>query len=355
MAESNRPEAVWGESSPPEAPEIWIDADVSGAERRLREVQEYLQRLDGQAVRAEIRDGHRWAIRNPGFEEPQRPPARRPFRSTTRQRAYRREVQAEYAARRRARILLRRFCTPEQWQEYVRNDRLTVETKRSVFVLTQERIGGVEQIPKSRMGRPLHHHARRWCIHTPYGYPVEDMILAQKLAIENDEKAFLSRANPIFGGMGYHGWGVLDDVELLDSTAPTEPHTGTLLVRVGAAAQPAIDALTVLGNSAVALGERMVGSSSGEGPLDHMYRQMGTILDGVRIVRVGRPPAEQGSCCDNGETHEADGNWCRRAFRRFFEPIVEEGMLSLTEYASAAQPNRRRPWLPGFMRQKTRG
>ena len=251
------------------------------------------------------------------------------FRTSPASRRKHRDKQDRYSARRKARVLLRRFCTREQWSEYARDKRLRVETERSVFVLTQTRSGGVQQIPKSRSGILLRHRARTWCIHTPYGFPVEDMILAQKLAIENDERAFLRSANPIIGHVGI---GFLDGYEHHPGLA--EPVTG-YHVNVRADARPASNALTGLYDAAASLGElgRPVRVT-----IDGMMERMEGILG--RVVRIGRPPAERGSCCENNRTHEANGSWCRRAFRRFFEPIVEEGRLSIEEALEAERANR---------------
>lgn len=123
-----------------------------------------------------------------------------PFRTTPQVRTIKRHRQAKFAARRKARKLLRRFTTPEQWREYLQKGAVTVETKNAIYTLTPNWIAGVRCHPKRKGYRWFKRHkpallySDRLCIQPSKNVPTEDMIVAQKLLLENDEERFLKIA-----------------------------------------------------------------------------------------------------------------------------------------------------------------
>lgn len=88
-----------------------------------------------------------------------------------------------------ARKLLLEALHDSQRQELERDGYFHVETR-----------DGTRRYRLAPSRPPIRVHGedgRRWsyCIHPEYGYPAEDVVLAQKLLLESDEAAFLSIAN----------------------------------------------------------------------------------------------------------------------------------------------------------------
>jgi hypothetical protein len=91
--------------------------------------------------------------------------------------------------RENARRLLVEALHESQREELERDGYFHVETK-----------DGTRRYRLSPGSAPLRVHGedgRRWsyCIHLDYGYPNDDVVLAQKLLLETDEEAFLEIAN----------------------------------------------------------------------------------------------------------------------------------------------------------------
>lgn len=93
------------------------------------------------------------------------------------------------AAKERARKLLLEALAEEQQQELLANGYFHVETRN-----------GTRRYRLSPTGQPKRVHgedglAWAYCIHPDYGYPQDDIVLAQKLLLESDEDEFLRIAN----------------------------------------------------------------------------------------------------------------------------------------------------------------
>lgn len=101
------------------------------------------------------------------------------------------EQKRREAAERRAEELLKAHLTAEQRENYDKDKRFQVvsETGKRYEIRAKGLVGNVYEVGKN--GRPV----KRWCAH-PNGVPLADALLAQKLALEMNEKEFLRVANP---------------------------------------------------------------------------------------------------------------------------------------------------------------
>lgn len=97
-------------------------------------------------------------------------------------------------AREKAEALLLANLSPEQRDQFKKQGNFVVHSsdKDRFYRVTYGQAGNVLLIEKAS-GKVL----KRLCIHPPFehGLPTEDVMLAQKLLLEADEKAFLKTAN----------------------------------------------------------------------------------------------------------------------------------------------------------------
>jgi hypothetical protein len=96
-----------------------------------------------------------------------------------------RQQQERTDAEQRAHQLLLDVLTPQQRELYDRTKLIVVKGGKS---------GKEYQIDTRHSTHNVTCEGRRYCAHTP-GYPIGDIIVAQKLAIEQNEEHFLERAN----------------------------------------------------------------------------------------------------------------------------------------------------------------
>lgn len=135
--------------------------------------------------------------RAPPMASPEEIAARDAERELRRQRRLRqdsRRRRLREAAEHRAQALLQSMLSPEQ--------RAELEEKKHFHLTVYDRDGSYRTYRIERgyagnvklldaAGRPI----RRYCIHADSRLPYEDQMLAQKLLLESDEKAFLKIAN----------------------------------------------------------------------------------------------------------------------------------------------------------------
>jgi len=96
----------------------------------------------------------------------------------------------DQAAEAKARALLERSLTPEQRRDLLGRCYFYVRGKRHTYRIRQGCSGNVDQLDSS--GRVI----SRFCAQPLGRVPICDVMLAQKLWIENDEDMFLSNAAP---------------------------------------------------------------------------------------------------------------------------------------------------------------
>lgn len=93
------------------------------------------------------------------------------------------------AAKRRARKILKEFCTPEQWKQFLKQKTITVIGSHSGIVYTVI-LGRIHNVKVSSEESKY-----TLCAHPQIMVPDEDTILAQKLMLECNEQEFLKIAN----------------------------------------------------------------------------------------------------------------------------------------------------------------
>jgi hypothetical protein len=111
-----------------------------------------------------------------------------PLRGERKRRAERKKKEAEAHAR--AEDLLKQMLSAAQKKEYETAREFTVVTESGKrYKIRHGWAGNVDEIDESGKA------AARYCIHPTIGCPHPDNMLAQKLMLETDEKAFLKIAN----------------------------------------------------------------------------------------------------------------------------------------------------------------
>ena len=96
----------------------------------------------------------------------------------------------DQAAEAKARVLLERALTPQQRRDLYVRRYFYVKGRRFTYRIREGHSGNVDALDSS--GRVI----SRYCAHPLGRVPVYDMMLAQKLWIETDEKMFLDKAAP---------------------------------------------------------------------------------------------------------------------------------------------------------------
>ena len=96
----------------------------------------------------------------------------------------------DQAAEAKARVLLERALTPQQRRDLYARRYFYVKGRRFTYRIREGHSGNVDALDSS--GRVI----SRYCAHPLGRVPVYDMMLAQKLWIETDEKMFLDKAAP---------------------------------------------------------------------------------------------------------------------------------------------------------------
>lgn len=131
----------------------------------------------------------RQPIAQPQFTEEQREQLR--LEAEERRRLAAEEQRQREVARERAKALLLEHLTHDQRQTFEQNGWFVVEggkSKKQYRISPANHAGNVVEFDGEK---PLH----RYCAHIPQQFPSFDNALAQKLALEVDEDAFLKVAN----------------------------------------------------------------------------------------------------------------------------------------------------------------